>query len=684
MKNLTLFILLSLFSFHLLAQGIGIVDGSSASYLHVLETHTEVNVQNQIARVTSRQVLKNTTGQPVNIKYGFPLVEQANPIDMRWQYGGVWATASISASEQDNSIPGGGGSGYLDPNLTNYLGEFPFFFSPNDTIANDSVVVMELTYVQLLPYFLGKVDFYQKNNYSALQTVTPLVQSFEFNLLSERVINSVELLDEEATLDLSDHEATLSYMADEQAADFDFRVQYELSSEGLGINSLSTFIPDTVFNCDEHGQGHFTFIVEPESNVDTEVIEKNFSLVIDRSGSMDGNKIIQAKDAATFIIQNLNEGDFFNIVDFNSYVTSFSSEFLPYNIENETAALSYVSDIYAGGGTNISDALITSIDQFGVVEQDKANIIIFLTDGHATAGITNRQGILDAVQNQIAASETEVFLFALGIGEGADEALLTLLARQNNGLVDFLDPATLEEELVRFFLSVNNPVLLNTDITFTPDIIKEIYPYPYPNLYKGQQLILSGRYDEAQDITVHLEGRAFNVPVSYDFEVSLADTNIVDLSFLPKVWAKQKLDVLGLDFYLASTEATQDSISNAIDSISICYGVIDTDFSSFDDNSGGGVVETEELVFEEAAEHILISPTTCVDYINIHFKDAALIGEDALLSIYNVSGQKVLQASYRISSDYLTIKDLAALDPGVYIVSVLIDSVQYTAKFVKS
>jgi len=663
-------------------NGIGIVDGSQGIYLTVKETNTIVQVKDQIAITTTTQILQNNTGAEVNIKYGYPLNENANPIGLRWNYNNEWNEASVNSLPQDNSIPGGGsgGSNAIKQELKDYLGDNPLFFSPNDTIAIGSTIILEITYVELLPYFLGEVTYQHKNDISLLQSEIIDKQSFTLSLESEKEILSIELDDLQYTSEVLGDATIINYSQDEAIGDFDYLVRYELSADALGINTLSTSISDTLFNCDSFGNGYFSMIIEPESNVDTEIIEKNFSLIIDRSGSMSGDKIVQAKDAATYIIQNLNLGDYFNIIDFSSDVTSFSEELVEYNVQTESEALAYIDNIQAGGSTNISESLITSINQFSVVQEDKANIIIFCTDGNATAGEKSTNGILSLIESEVNLTEKEVFLFTIGIGEDLDQALLTLLARENSGLVQFIDPETLQEDLVKFFLSINNPVLLNTEITFTPNSIEEIYPFPYPNLYKGQQLILSGRYNEADIITVNLTGKSFNVPVNYEFQISLSDSTNNNLSFLPKLWVKQKLDALSLDFYLGSHSQEKDSISALIDSLSACYGVVAVEFSSFDDNSTS---EVGEIHPTEVSNKIEYYPNPFDDRINVDL--SALIDNPANASykIYSQDARLLIQSKATLINGILTIDNLGPLKKGIYFLFITIDSQQYVVKIIK-
>jgi len=664
------------------ANGIGIVDGNEGQYLKVKETHTSVLVKDQIAITVITQVLENDTGIPAVFKYGLPINENANPTSLRWNYAGVWTQAAVNSDAQDNSIPGGGnvGGGGPSSDLTSYLTSNVLFFSPKDTIAVGATVTMEVTYVELLPYFNGKVSYFQKSDISALQSSEIELQSFTFRLESEKEVLDIELAGLEFDLVEEGDVTTLIFSIQESFGDFDYNIGYELSSTALGINSISTYVSDSSYTCDENGRGYFAFIVEPESNVDTEVIEKNFSLIIDRSGSMSGDKIEQAKDAATFIVQNLNVGDYFNIIDFSLGVTSFSESLVEYNVDNEAAALEYIDQISAGGSTNISGSLVESISQFPVIAQDKANIIIFCTDGNATSGITDTPGILELVQEEANSEEKSGFLFTIGIGENLDQALLTLLAKENNGLVQFIDPVSLEEDLVKFFLSVNNPVLLNTSILITPDIIKEIYPYPYPNLYKGQQLVLTGRYEEAADIEITLEGTAFNVPVTYDFQVSLSDTANTTLSFIPKVWAKQKLDALAIEFYLGADQEARDSITTLIDSLSKCYGVIDVEFSSFEDDT---TVETDDVLTSDEDDKIWAYPSPFESTVTLHVESVESISKKINVAILDVNARTIMTQEVYMKDGSILLNNLDHLSGGVYFAVFEIGTIRYVVKIVK-
>src|SRR5678815_1850627 len=110
--------------------------------------------------------------------------------------------------------------------------------------------------------------------------------------------------------------------------------------------------------------------------------DRNVIFVVDRSGSMSGKKIEQAKEALKFTLNNLRTGDMFNIVAYDSAVESFKPELQKYDDETRKAALAFVDGIYAGGSTNIDGAMSTALSM--IKDDSRPNYVLFLTDGLPT------------------------------------------------------------------------------------------------------------------------------------------------------------------------------------------------------------------------------------------------------------------------------------------------------------
>ena len=97
-----------LFSLQLLANGVCIKDATEAIYFKLLSSEVQVEVNNQVSILTTTQLFMNNTGCEAEIKYAFPLYEDASPINLRWYVNGSWNTAIFSPSPQDTTLPGGG------------------------------------------------------------------------------------------------------------------------------------------------------------------------------------------------------------------------------------------------------------------------------------------------------------------------------------------------------------------------------------------------------------------------------------------------------------------------------------------------------------------------------------------------------------------------------------------------
>jgi Ca-activated chloride channel family protein len=359
---------------------------------------------------------------------------------------------------------------------------------------------------------------------------------------------------------------------------------------------------------------------------------------------MYGEKLLQAKNAASYIIRNLNEGDRFNIVDFETNVYSFRASHVPFTQANMDSALDYISDITDMSLTNISGAFETAISQFSETEEDAAKIIIFLTDGQPTVGLINTEEILNSIDNLVNGIDTTITIFNFGIGADVNRQLLTLIAKNNNGLCEFLENNELEESITNFYRKIRNPVLINTRISFSPQVVFEACPDPLPNLYKGQQLIVTGKYNEAAALSVTLSGTAFGQPVSYEFQKQLSDTTDLSCLFLTKIWAKQKIENLLVRYYsYPETSSEAAGLKDEIIEISLKYGVI-SPFTSFTNPTGVEEIMENKKDFVQLSNFRLLgnypnpfNPSTKIRFeILDNFRDDLVI-----LRIYNSIGQLI-------------------------------------------
>lgn len=696
MKPLFTLALLFLIHFTAFANGLCIVNAEDGVYLHLQRSSVNVTANGQIASVTATQVFFNQMEEAAKVKYGFPLSATASAVSLRWNNNGQWYEAEFSPTPQDTTLPGSGNPGgpsFADE-IRYYLGASPLYFDLEQEVAPGAVLIVELTYVDLLPYAFNKVEFSMPNNYTSLQAGYLEEQHFRFELHSERTIDWIELLSHSgATVANDGNTATVEWSLPQQPADRDFLLQYELNATELGLFPFSTYLPDSAANCDDHGQGFFAFIVEPDPSENTEVIDKVFTLIVDKSGSMSGEKIIQARDAAAFIVNNLNPGDRFNMVIFNDQVNSFRPAHVAATADNRQLALNYIAGLNAGGSTNISGAFSQAIPQFQGYSDELAKIIIFFTDGVATAGVTDTEGILQGIQSSLTVNEVEdLSIFTFGIGYDVNKQLLNRIATDNLGLAQFLENDELEASISNFYLTIKNPVLLNTAMSFSPEAIVETYPTKLPNLFKGQQLIVVGRYDEPALVTAHFSGKAFGQPVAYDYQLMLADTSVGGYQFLPRLWSKKKMEQLYAEYFNYPEDSPEAmAIEEIIVGISLCYGVI-SPFTSFTDDTEEPVVGTFEESLPEAQGTALTAyPNPFRTYTLIRIPLARDFFEQGTLEILSIDGKVLKELEVMLAAAGVqdvrwdgTGRNGSPLPPGVYYCRIVLDGKVYMGKLVKS
>ena len=141
----------------------------------------------------------------------------------------------------------------------------------------------------------------------------------EMGIESEDELRTVYSPSHEVIIDRkNDRCVHLSYEGTNIDPDDDFLCYYSISDENFGITLLT-------HRAEEKEDGYFMLLISPKYEVKrTDIVEKDFVFVLDRSGSMAGRKVEQAKEALRYCVQNLNDGDRFNLILFNEDITSLA------------------------------------------------------------------------------------------------------------------------------------------------------------------------------------------------------------------------------------------------------------------------------------------------------------------------------------------------------------------------
>src|SRR5581483_3205758 len=265
-----------------------------------------------------------------------------------------------------------------DPALLEYIGRGAFqariFPIPPHTEKR-----VEISYSQVLKAENGLVKY-----------VYPLsTEKFSPQPLGEVTIN-VELTSPQALKAIyspthsvavareSDFKAKIGYEDSNVKPDRDFVLYYSVSADDIGATLLS-------YKPDASGDGFFLLLLAPKVNVEAQqVVAKDVILVLDTSGSMEGEKIVQAKNALKYVLEQLKPEDRFNVITFSTAIVSYANGLRPASERGD--AIRFVERIAAGGSTDINRALLEAMAD---ADKERPTIVIFLTDGLPTVGETD-------------------------------------------------------------------------------------------------------------------------------------------------------------------------------------------------------------------------------------------------------------------------------------------------------
>ncbi|QXD16764.1 VIT and VWA domain-containing protein [Rhodocaloribacter litoris] len=327
-----------------------------------------------------------------------------------------------------------------------------------------------------------------------------------------------------------EREAIVTLDNDEPFDGGEFVLYYRLGPADLGA-TLFTHRPY------RDRPGYFMLLLDPPPFTgEAAARPKDLVFVLDTSGSMAGEKLEQAKAALRYILDRLEAHDRFALVAFSSDVDTFRPGLA--GPEARDDARYFVDRLEARGGTNIHDALLAAL---AMLEDSPHGMIVFLTDGLPTSGETDEGRIHRHVG---AANPRGVRLFPFGVGYDVNTRLLDGLARETGAFADYIAPEeNIEERITAFYDRVRHPVLTGLDLTFDGVAPEALTPRRLPDLYRGGQLILTGRYRTPGTVTVVLHGTLGDAPVRRRYTFALPALER-EHDFVARLWATRRVGEL--------------------------------------------------------------------------------------------------------------------------------------------
>lgn len=501
-----------------------------------------VIIDHQVATTDIDQAFHNESSQQVEGTYIFPIADGVTISKFTMYVNNEPLEYKTLEKEEARRIYDGIVARRKDPALLEWLGTrmiqarvFPI--APNENKR------IRIAYQEVLKAQGGVIKYVYPLKTEKLSAKNLPECSVDITIRSAQPIRSVYSPTHNITVEREgDRIAKVSYKEKNVLPDQDLVLYYTVSEQDLGLDLLTYRDGDK--------DGYFLMLVAPKADIkDDDVQPKDVIFMLDKSGSMaSDDKIEQAKAALKFCLNNLDKRDRFNVIAFNEDVRRWDTGMEQASRENIKSAEAFVSDFKADGGTNINGALISALELFknkpdGYVE--RPNIIIFLTDGLPTVGETNVETILANVKKNNATLNTRIFDF--GVGYDYNAHFLDKLALQNHGAAENVLPKEdIEIKVSAFYKQVSSPLLMNVAAAWGDADIYDIYPKEMPDVYKGSQLIIAGRYKlhgGAMATQVRLTGEMNGKKQTFTYPVKFP-TSAVDDAFIPRLWATRKIGYL--------------------------------------------------------------------------------------------------------------------------------------------
>ena len=526
--------------------------------------HVTVEIRDQVAKTSIDEVFVNTYDRDIEGTFIFPLPEGAAISEFAMFIGEQKVEGEVLDSREARAIYEDIVRRLRDPALLEYVGRNTFRARVFPIPARGEKRV-QLTYSEVLKGEKGLVRYLYP-----LNTERFSLRPLEDVAISVRVESKVPI----STVYSPSHRvsvrkegpntATLGYEEKNITPDKDFLIYYAVSSDDVGLSFLD--YPDSQ-------GGYFLLLAAPRYVESREkVLNKNLVFVLDSSGSMSGKKIQQAREAARFIINHLDERDHFSIIDFDDSVSLFSAQLAAADAANREKALAFIAGVEDSGGTNINEALIRALGM--MPRGDQPSYILFLTDGLPTVGIT---GVADILKNVAQANGAGSRLVVFGVGDDVNTELLDKLSAANLGTSVYVgENEDLEVAISGYYEKISSPLLSAVSLKFQGIEPSQMYPTALPDLFRGSQLVVLGRYRGNGPVSITLTGKVGKEPKTFVLDNQKLGSD-GSYRFLPRLWATRRVGYLLEEIRL---HGESPELAAEVRSLGLKYGII-TPYTSF-------------------------------------------------------------------------------------------------------
>ncbi|XP_037626122.1 inter-alpha-trypsin inhibitor heavy chain H3-like isoform X7 [Sebastes umbrosus] len=409
-------------------------------------------------------------------------------------------------------------------------------FKTSVTVAAHKKITFELTYEELLKRRLGKYEL--QIHARPMQPVKDFKVDVYIN--EKAGINFIEVKGGLSTKALAN--AITKTHADKQAWVYFYPTEDQQrtcdSCGEQGMNGDLVIVYDVNRNTSlgdiKRSSGYFVHHFAPYGLAR---IPKNVVFVIDQSGSMYGRKMQQTRIALIHILSDLAEDDHFGLFTFDNNIYHWKRELVQANEENLESAKKFARDIKDRGSTDINRAVLEGARMLNAHPREgSASILILLTDGDPTSGVTNLEQIQSNVRGAIAGKFP---LYCLGFGFDVYFEFLEKMSLQNNGVARRIyEDSDADLQLKGFYEEVATPLL--TDVTMIYNGGTNLTQTNFSQYYNGSEIVVAGQItdNDIETFTAQVVAISRNRKMTFsDTNATVESTETASGSHIQRVWA---------------------------------------------------------------------------------------------------------------------------------------------------
>ncbi len=499
--------------------------------LEVTSHHVNVAIDGQVAITSIDQEFYNPNDQRLEGFYMFPVPKGAHIDKFSMEIGGKTVDAELLPADKARGIYEDIVRKMRDPALLEYAGRdlFKVRIFPIEPRSRKPI---KISYTELLRSGAGTVTYLYPLSTEKFSARPIKNLSMKIELKSAEPLASIYSPSHKVEIKRDGpNRAVIGYESKDEKPDTDFQLVYSSETRDVGLR-LITYKPDS-------DDGYFLLLAAPTISNETKPAAKDVVFVVDTSGSMAGAKLQQAQKALRFCVENLNREDHFEIVRFSTEAEPLFRELVPADSDHRKRANGFIDDFKPIGGTAIADALQSALK----VRPDKSDrpfVVIFLTDGLPTVGTRNPDEIVANIKKA-----SGVRIFSFGIGSDVNTQLLDQIAEGTRAFSQYvLANEDLELKVSNFYTRIKEPALTNLKLDLGGGVrAAKMYPADLPDLFKGDQLVVAGRYSGAGDVEAKLTGNVGGREQTFAYKLHFDDRKTTD-DYVPRLWATRRVGFL--------------------------------------------------------------------------------------------------------------------------------------------